>query len=242
MDDLVRQERAQQSTAWGVLPVRGELVPQEPVQLCTAAVVDVPAPQVLGRSVSEGMLPQRSDQVVDVHVPQASALEMTVEQVVDVPRPRVDPIIEVPQVPSNEHPSMQEQVIVQKTPTGDGRHASSSPPNWRRELMNDVRVCCWQVHTRQTEWKPPEDEGISLLLAESEEEEEQEEGTEEMDLDELPSRFQGHFRPRRFCLLLLGGDCRRTTSSTLTCGDELTDLQLERIMVYYNEARTRLAA
>ena len=35
--------------------------------------------------------------------------------------------------------------------------------------------------------------------------EEEEEETEQMDLEEQPSRFQGHFRPRRYCASILRG-------------------------------------
>ena len=48
-----------------------------------------------------------------------------------------------------------------------------------------------------------------------EEEEEEEEETEQMDFEEQPSRFQGHFRPRRFCASILrGGLCWRGSSCT----------------------------
>ena len=50
---------------------------------------------------------------------------------------------------------------------------------------------------------------------EVEEEEEEEEETEQMDLEEQPSRFEGHFRPRRFCASILrGGLCWRGSSCT----------------------------
>ena len=44
---------------------------------------------------------------------------------------------------------------------------------------------------------------------------EEEEETEQMDLEEQPSRFQGHFRPRRYCASILrGGLCFRGSSCT----------------------------
>ena len=50
---------------------------------------------------------------------------------------------------------------------------------------------------------------------EEEETEEEEEETEQMDLEEQPSRFQGHFRPRRYCASILrGGLCWRGSSCT----------------------------
>ena len=50
---------------------------------------------------------------------------------------------------------------------------------------------------------------------EEEVEEEEEEETEQMDLEEQPSRFEGHFRPRRFCAFILsGGYCWRGSSCT----------------------------
>ena len=62
-----------------------------------------------------------------------------------------------------------------------------------------------------------------------EEAETAEEETEEMDLDVVPLRFQGHLRPRRFCppscVVVSAGGARRvrlrtrTTSSTRTCKD-----------------------
>ena len=51
--------------------------------------------------------------------------------------------------------------------------------------------------------------------SEEEEVEEEEEETEQMDLEEQPSRFEGHFRPRRFCAFILsGGYCWRGSSCT----------------------------
>ena len=48
-----------------------------------------------------------------------------------------------------------------------------------------------------------------------EEEVEEEEETEQMYLEEQPSRFEGHFRPRRFCAFILsGGYCWRGSSCT----------------------------
>ena len=58
-----------------------------------------------------------------------------------------------------------------------------------------------------------------LFSSDEEEEDEEEEETEE----EQPLRFQGHFRPRRFCSHFFQGQCwrsrPRTTSSTRTCRD-----------------------
>ena len=64
-----------------------------------------------------------------------------------------------------------------------------------------------------------------------EEEVEEEEETEQMDLEEQPSRFQGHFRPRRYCASILrGGLCWRGSSCTFTHSyDELhPDVQRQR--------------
>ena len=50
---------------------------------------------------------------------------------------------------------------------------------------------------------------------EEEEEETEEEETEELDLYVVPSRFQGHFRPRRFCpSIVRGGFCWRGSTCT----------------------------
>ena len=51
--------------------------------------------------------------------------------------------------------------------------------------------------------------------SEEEEAEEEEEETEQMDLEEQPSRFQGHFLPRRHCASILRGSlCWRGSSCT----------------------------
>ena len=59
--------------------------------------------------------------------------------------------------------------------------------------------------------------------SEDEEVEEEEEETEQMDLEEQPSRFQGHFRPRRYCSSILrGGLYWRGSSCTFAhSNDEL---------------------
>ena len=78
-------------------------------------------------------------------------------------------------------------------------------------------------------------------MLEDEGDEEDEEEAEEMDNEEQPSRFPGISGPGialpPFSVVVTAGGARRvrsrtrTTSSTLTCGDD--NLQLERIIVDY---------
>ena len=108
-----------------------QFVPREREQLRIVGDVDVFAPHVLDdivetRSYRTSASTER-EHVVDMHAPQATAAERMVKQVVDVPMPGVDPIIEVPQLPSNDRVSMQAQVIVQETPAGGVRRAAPSP-------------------------------------------------------------------------------------------------------------------
>ena len=158
-----------------------------------------------------------------MHVPQAAESERMVEQVVDVPMPGVDPVIEMPQLLANDRVSTQEQVLVQETPAGGGQKASSSSvpwrpqrySSWRQAVDGDGRVYYWNVYTRESQWQLPVE--IPPVLSESEEEEEEDEeelGAEEMDLDAQPSRFTGHLRPRRFCLPFIAGHCRRGSTCT----------------------------
>ena len=104
----------------------------------------------------------------------------------------VEPMIEVPKITSQERilqctvqqkvDIVLEQEIVSETPEVKGHErmnavvVSHSGPwhlechsNWRRVLMADGRGTFWHKLTRQSQWEPPDDEGIHPLQTESEE-------------------------------------------------------------------------
>ena len=55
---------------------------------------------------------------------------------------------------------------------------------------------------------------FSFSSGDEEEDEEDETAEEEETEEERPLRFQGHFRPRRFCLHFFQGQCWRGSSCT----------------------------
>ena len=98
----------------------------------------------------------------------------------------VEPIIEVPKITSQERilqRTVQQNVgivpereIISETPEVKGHERMSvvvvslfrpwhpkCHPNWRRVLMADGRGNFWHKLTRQSQWEPPDDEGIHLL-------------------------------------------------------------------------------
>ena len=135
----------------------------------------------------------------------------SVEQNVDIPVPvaRVEQNLDIPVPGSRGRPAggLQNFVPGQSSPAR-GRGPQESFDDFLRPSEELVESSC-------------------RYLAEEEEAEEEE--TEEMDHEEQPSRFQGHFRQRRYCASFLsGGLCwwarrvrlrTRTTSSTRTCRD-----------------------
>ena len=73
----------------------------------------------------------------------------------------------------------------------------------------------------------------------SSEEEEEEEETEQMDLEEQPSRFQSHFRPLRYCASILrGGLCWRGSSCTgsmVMVAPLIMQLEFQQSVLFFSE-------
>ena len=115
-------------------------------------------------------------------------------------------------------------------------------PRWRtwcRSARIYPRTEFAVVWVRSSRLCPRTGREFSFSFGDEEEDEEdetaeEEEETEQMDLEEQPSRFQGHFRPRRYCASILrGGLCWRGSSCTFAHShDELhPDVQGQKVMV-----------